>query len=202
MNVGSRRRVFLASASPRRRALAEAEGWDVVVVPPPERVERDAPPRAAAEPLEHYVTRLARAKGEAVAAALASTGAAGTVLACDTLGELDGAPLGKPGDRDDARRMLGLLSGRTHRVLTGVWLAELVANGGGPVRPREAVDESLLAMDPLDEAFIDWYLESGLWRGKAGACGFQDERLPLRLLAGSGSNVVGLPLELVRRMLG
>jgi len=200
MNQASRHRVFLASGSPRRRALAEAEGWDVVVVPPPEDVERDAPPRAAAEPLEHYVARLARAKGEAVAATLAAAGAAGTVLACDTLGELDGIPLGKPADREDARWMLGLLSGRTHRVLTGVWIAELVA-GDGPARLREAVDESLLEMDPLTDAFLEWYLESGLWRGKAGACGFQDERLPLRLLAGSGSNVVGLPLELVRRML-
>jgi len=200
MNQASRHRVFLASGSPRRRALAEAEGWDVVVVPPPEDVERDAPPRAAAEPLENYVARLARAKGEAVAATLAAAGAAGTVLACDTLGELDGIPLGKPADREDARRMLGLLSGRTHRVLTGVWLAELVA-GDGPARPRQAVVASLLEMDPLTDAFLEWYLDSGLWRGKAGACGFQDERLPLRLLAGSGSNVVGLPLELVRRML-
>ena len=200
MNQASRHRVFLASGSPRRRALAEAEGWDVVVVPPPEDVERDAPPRAAAEPLENYVARLARAKGEAVAATLAAAGAAGTVLACDTLGELDGIPLGKPADREDARRMLGLLSGRTHRVLTGVWIAELVA-GAAPARPRQAVDESLLEMDPLTDAFLEWYLESGLWRGKAGACGFQDERLPLRLLAGSGSNVVGLPLELVRQML-
>jgi len=200
MNQASRHRVFLASGSPRRRALAEAEGWDVVVVPPPEDVERDAPPRAAAEPLENYVARLARAKGEAVAATLAAAGAAGTVLACDTLGELDGIPLGKPADRDDARRMLGLLSGRTHRVLTGVWIAELVA-GAAPARTRQAVDESLLEMDPLTDAFLEWYLESGLWRGKAGACGFQDERLPLRLLAGSGSNVVGLPLELVRQML-
>ncbi len=200
MNQASRHRVFLASGSPRRRALAEAEGWNVVVVPPPEEVERDAPPRAAGEPLEHYVARLARAKGEAVAATLAAAGAAGTVLACDTLGELDGIPLGKPADREDARWMLGLLSGRTHRVLTGVWIAELVT-GNGPARLREAVDESLLEMDPLTDAFLEWYLESGLWRGKAGACGFQDERLPLRLLAGSGSNVVGLPLELVRRML-
>ena len=48
---------------------------------------------------------------------------------------------------------------------------------------------------------LEWYLESGMWQGKAGACGFQDERLPLRLVKGSGSNVVGLPLERIRTML-
>jgi septum formation protein len=201
MSQGSRRRVFLASGSPRRRQLAEAEGWDVVVVPPPDHVERNAPPPAPDEPLGHYVTRLARAKGEAVAAELAAAGGIGSILACDTIGELDGMPLGKPVDRDDARRMLGLLSGRTHRVLTGVWIAELVPHASAPVRRREAVDESLLEMEPLTDDVLDWYLDSGLWQGKAGACGFQDERLPLRLLAGSGSNVVGLPLELLRRLL-
>ena len=56
-------------------------------------------------------------------------------------------------------------------------------------------------MGELSDEFLDWYLDSGMWAGKAGACGFQDERLPLRLVAGSPSNVVGLPLELVREML-
>jgi septum formation protein len=56
-------------------------------------------------------------------------------------------------------------------------------------------------MDAFTPDFLDWYLASGLWRGKAGACGFQDERLPLRLLTGSPSNVVGLPVELIEQML-
>jgi septum formation protein len=56
-------------------------------------------------------------------------------------------------------------------------------------------------MAPLEGPLLDWYLESGMWQGKAGACGFQDERLPLRLVTGSSSNVVGLPLERVRTML-
>ena len=67
--------------------------------------------------------------------------------------------------------------------------------------PLEAVEESLLSMDPLGESLLEWYLDSGMWQGKAGACGFQDDRLPLHLTAGSGSNVVGLPLERVRAML-
>ena len=191
---------MLASGSPRRRALALAEGWDVRVVPPPEAIEAEAAPQAADEPLEAYVLRLARSKGQAVA----ELGIDGTILACDTLSEVDGVALGKPVDRDDARRMLTQLSGRVHRVLTGVWL------GGTPrqaiqntalLPSLEAVEESLLKMDTLEEPLLDWYLESGMWQGKAGACGFQDERLPLRLVRGSGSNVVGLPLERIRTML-
>ena len=60
----------------------------------------------------------------------------------------------------------------------------------------------LSKMEEYTWQFLEWYLDSGMWIGKAGACGFQDERLPLRLVTGSPSNVVGLPLELVREMLG
>jgi len=195
-----RRQIVLASGSPRRRDLALAEGWDVLVVPPPEAVEAEAAPQAADETLEAYVLRLARAKGQAVAA----MGIEGPILACDTLSEVDGAALGKPIDRNDARRMLTQLSGRVHRVLTGVWLGCLPAGGltsVGLLSPLEAVEESLLEMGPLEGALLDWYLDSGMWQGKAGACGFQDEHLPLRLVTGSSSNVVGLPLERVRTML-
>ncbi len=188
---------MLASGSARRREIAAAEGWDVAVVPPPESVEAGAAPRSADENLADYCLRLARAKGRAVADRIAH----GTILACDTLSEIDGEALGKPADRDDARRMLALLSGRRHRVLTGVWLCRRDAAAGTPERTLEAVEESLLVMHPLEPDLLDWYLDSGLWEGKAGACGFQDERLPLHLVAGSGSNVVGLPIERVRAML-
>ena len=191
---------MLASGSPRRRELANAEGWDVLVVPPPEAIEATAAPQGFEESLEAYVLRLARAKGQAVA----SLGIEGTILACDTLSEVDGEALGKPVDRDDARRMLTLLSGRVHRVLTGVWICRQQAAfpAGGPAQSLlEAVEESLLKMDPFEGSLLEWYLDSGMWQGKAGACGFQDERLPLRLVSGSGSNVVGLPLERVRAML-
>jgi len=191
-----RRQIVLASGSPRRRELAVTEGWEVLVMPPPEEIEATAAPRATDESLEAYVLRLARAKGEAVAA----LGVEGTIIACDTLSEVDDVFLGKPADRDDARRMLMLLSGRVHRVLTGVWLRP-DSGRSGPRRAVEAVEESLLEMGPLEGPLLDWYLESGMWRGKAGACGFQDERLPLRLVSGSGSNVVGLPLERIRLML-
>jgi septum formation protein len=92
--------------------------------------------------------------------------------------------------------MLRSLSGRVHRVVTGVCLWQRPE-----LDPIQADAESILDMGPLDEEFLRWYLDSGMWQGKAGACGYQDERLPLRVLAGSESNVVGLPLELVRHLL-
>jgi septum formation protein len=184
--------IILASRSPRRREIARAEGWAVRTIAPPEAAEADAAPRGPDESLRAYVRRLALAKAEAVAALVPT----GRILACDTLSEVDGLLLGKPRDRSDARRMLEALSGRVHRVVTGVCLWPR-PNG----QPRLADAESLLEMDPLEPPFLDWYLDSGLWQGKAGACGFQDERLPLRLVAGSPTNVVGLPVELVREML-
>jgi septum formation protein len=192
MGSESRRSIVLASRSPRRLELARGEGWLVTVVAADEAVEACQPPRGAAETLEAYVQRLARAKAEAVAA----TGVVGTLVACDTLSEVDGVVLGKPADRDAARRMLEALSGKRHRVLTGVCVWHRPDGD-----PRLAVAESLLEMGHLTEDFLEWYLASGLWMGKAGACGFQDERLPLAVLSGSPSNVVGLPLELLRHML-
>lgn len=183
---------MLASRSPRRLELAIREGWRVQVVEPPEEAEAEAAPRAETESLRAYVRRLAATKAEAVAA----TGVTGTILACDTLSEVDGVVLGKPVDQPDARRMLQALSGRSHRVVSGVCLWQ--CPGGEPCFGDA---ESVLEMSPLSDEFLEWYLDSGMWRGKAGACGFQDERLPLRLVSGSGSNVVGLPLELVREML-
>lgn len=183
---------MLASRSPRRLELATREGWQVEVVVPPEEAESQAPPRGPSETLPEFVSRLARAKAEAVAA----TGVTGTILACDTLSEVDGIPLGKPLDRGHARRMLEQLSGRVHRVVTGVCLWRRPE-----LEPLHASAESILEMGQLTPEFLDWYLDSGMWQGKAGACGYQDERLPLRVIEGSESNVVGLPLELVRDLL-
>jgi septum formation protein len=192
MEQESRRPIVLASRSPRRLELARGAGWNVTVVEPPETAEAGEPGRGPDEPLERYVLRLARAKASAVVAG----GTVGTILACDTVSEVDGVTLGKPADQEDARRMLTLLSGRRHRVLSGVCLWRC------PGAERlEAAVESVLEMDALEDELLRWYLDSGLWRGKAGACGFQDARLPLRLVSGSPSNVVGLPLETVEEML-
>jgi len=200
MPSASPRRIILASGSPRRAELARAEGWDVLIMAPPESAESAAARRGPAETLEAFVIRLAVAKARAVV----GLGASGIVLACDTLSEVDGLALGKPADAADAARMLRALSGRHHRVVTGVCLWEAAGPEAGPVAdapPRTAHAESTLFMPTLSEAFIAAYLATGLWEGKAGACGFQDGHVPLELVEGSPSNVVGLPLELVREML-
>jgi septum formation protein len=186
------RTILLASRSPRRLELARGRGWHVKVIPPAEAVEQDAPPRRATETVGDYAERLALAKAWAVARACGP----GTLLACDTLAELDGEPLGKPADRDDARRILRRLAGRVHRVVSGVCVWHRP-----DLQPLSGQAESILEMGPLPDDLLEWYLDSGLWQGKAGACGFQDERLPLRLLSGSPSNVVGLPLELLDDLL-
>jgi septum formation protein len=195
MPQASLHRIVLASGSPRRAELARSEGWDFVVVPPPEAAETEAAPRGPAESLEAFVTRLARAKAEAVIA----RGARGMILACDTLSEVEGVPLGKPADREDAQRMLRALSGRRHRVVSGVclWPSDDARQSCEPLTGHA---ESELVMPPLSESFISGYLDTGLWEGKAGACGFQDGHVPLELVSGSPSNVVGLPLELVRQL--
>lgn len=196
MSQESPRSLVLASRSPRRLQLATAEGWQVRVIVPPEEAESEAAPRGPDESLAQYVCRLAMAKARAVATGGLESPLEGTILACDTVAEVDGQILGKPADRADARRMLLDLSGCRHRVVSGVCLWR--QPGGEPLLGDA---ESLLEMGELSDEFLDWYLDSGMWAGKAGACGFQDERLPLKLVAGSPSNVVGLPLELVREML-
>lgn len=187
---------MLASGSPRRAELARDEGWNVEIMPPPESAETGAAPRGGDESLESFVIRLALAKAAAVIAA----GGRGIVLACDTLAEVDGEILGKPSDRDDARRMLTALSGRLHRVVSGVCVWP-VTGSGQPSEPVTGSAVSELSMRALSEDFLAEYLETGLWQGKAGACGFQDGHIPLDLVSGSPSNVVGLPLELVRAIL-
>lgn len=185
----SPRTIVLASRSPRRRALAESEGWIVRVVEPPEEAEAAEGPIRPGESLGDYVVRLAWAKARAVAAEVPE----GLLVACDTVSEVAGEILGKPADEADARRMLERLSGRRHRVMTGICVWPRPEG-----EPVFAATESELEMKPLSRDLIDGYLASGLWRGKAGACGYQDEAIPLELRAGSGSNVVGLPLETLR----
>jgi septum formation protein len=186
---------MLASGSPRRADLARGEGWNVTIVPPPERAEAGEAPKNDRESLEAFAVRLAVAK----AAAVISDCSHGLVLACDTIAEVGGMPLGKPADRNHARRMLMALSGRPHRVVSGVCLWPSIV-GGIRQEPITGHAVSELLMSTLTEKFMNDYLDTELWKGKAGACGFQDGLIPLALVSGSPSNVVGLPLELVRTM--
>jgi len=212
-------RIILASQSPRRRELASAAGWDVIVAPPPEHVEAEAEPRGRSETISDFVTRLAHAKAAAVASSLVPDSPATQhriVLACDTLGELDGVALGKPRNQAEAASMIRKLSGRLHRVLTGVslWIptdqspsspsptaGEPSTNLASSFTVLNAVAESSVFMEPVSRAAIEAYLLTEAWRGKAGSCGLQDGLLPLRLASGTADTVVGLPVPLVERLI-
>jgi septum formation protein len=118
------------------------------------------------------------------------------ILACDTLAELDGQVLGKPDNMDHARRMLTMLRGREHRVLSGICLWNIPAG-----EPDLRVAVTRLRMDDISDADLEEYLETGKWEGKAGSFGYQDGWDWLHVLEGSESNVVGLPMEMLKEML-
>ena len=182
-------RLILASRSPRRRELLAEFGYQFDVIPPSEASE-DAPCRG--ESPREFVARMARQK----AADVAGRVDAGWVLGCDTVAECDGRILGKPDDENHARAMLQTLSGREHRVFSGLCLWK-VPDGNPVVR----VAVTLLRMDRLSDEQLDEYLAGGRWKGKAGAFGYQDRLGWVHVSEGSASNVVGLPMELLAEML-
>jgi septum formation protein len=110
--------------------------------------------------------------------------------------ECGGRILGKPADEADARRMLETLSGREHRVLSGLCLWPLPDG-----QPAVRVALTTLRMDRLTPEQLDAYLAGDQWEGKAGAFGYQDGLDWVHVVAGSESNVVGLPLELLAEMI-
>lgn len=175
--------------------LLEQAGYVFHVQPPHPQAEcgictRETPPETAA--------RLARQKAADVAgnAAAAGIDPGALIVACDTLVECVGQVPGKPRDRAHARTMLELLSGREHHVYSGLCIWPQDGR-----QPRVEVARTTLRMDPLDEAQISEYLDSGQWEGKAGAFGYQDRVGWLHIVDGSESNVIGLPLELLAALL-
>jgi septum formation protein len=183
------RLLVLASTSPRRRELLKEAGYDFQIVAPSELAECGV---CSGETPPELVARLAYQKAADVATRVGPS----LIVACDTVAECQGQVLGKPRDEQHARAMLMLLSGREHRVYSGLCLWS-VPNG----EPHVEVDRTTLRMDPLSPEQIDDYLATGLWEGKAGAFGFQDGFDWLQIVEGSESNVVGLPLELLGRMM-
>lgn len=171
-------RLLLASASPRRADLLRAAGYEFDVLPAD--VDESVLP---GEKPEAYVRRVAEAK----AAAVASKAGGRIVLAADTVVVVDGRILGKPVDDAEAVRMLRLLSGRRHEVMTAITL-----NG------ECVVETSAVELADLAAAEIDWYVATGEPRDKAGAYAIQGlaSRFVTRI-EGSYSNVVGLPVALV-----
>ncbi len=180
--------LILASSSPRRRELLGHFGMDFAVRVP--AVDESLLPNE--DPVSH-VRRLAQAK----AAKVAEEEAEGLVVGADTIVVLDGEIIGKPEDREDAIRMLSALAGRTHRVYTGVAVTALPSGA-----TRTIVVCSRVTMAPIGEAEIRRYVEGGEPLDKAGAYAVQGEgKKYVTEVRGSFTNVVGLPLQALYRLL-
>lgn len=191
--------LILASASPRRRQLLEQVGYKFEVHPA--HIPED--PLAGEEPIA-YVTRLARQKAEAVYRELSTTDQIGeksrldgksVVLGADTTVTVDELILAKPEDAADAARMLRLLSGRTHRVVTGVALVSAE-------RAEVAAEVTAVQFLPISEADIAAYVATGEPMDKAGAYAIQGRAARwIPRIDGCYFNVMGLPLALVCSLL-
>ena len=177
--------LILASGSPRRAQLLREAGYRFAVVvsgidePGPEGFSSPAA----------FVSHVAWLKAHAVREDNPPRGL--PILAADTAAVAAGQILGKPDDRDDARRILSVLSGTDHETMTGVCLSL-------PDSPvcLLAVETTRVRMKPLEDGELEAYLDTGLWEGKAGAYGIQDHDDPfVTAIDGSWTNVVGLPME-------
>ena len=179
--------VVLASASPRRRELLEIAGivFEVVVSPAEEIHDASMPPETLCE-------LNAALKAEAVAEVRPDA----TVIGADTLVFIDGEPLGKPTDIEEARAMLRRLAGRTHQVCTGV----CVIFPGGETRMFH--DTTEVDFLPLDDDRIDAYFDLVNPFDKAGAYGIQEHGgMIVSGIRGSFENVMGLPVAMVVEVL-
>ena len=180
--------LVLASASPRRSELLTSAGFRFSIDP----ADVDESPHPGENPRD-YVRRIARDKGRVVAIRCRDSGA--VVLAADTTVVVDGEILAKPENDLEAIGMLQRLAGRVHDVFTGV-----VVRAGD--RELDEVVQTRVRLLPLNMDEINWYVNSGEPWGKAGAYGIQGRAARfIDWIEGSWSNVVGLPVATVYRLL-
>ena len=178
-------KLILASGSPRRAEILTSVGWEFTKIVP-DIDESEVP----GESPEDYVQRLAREKAEAVA----RKNNEGVILAADTTVVIDDQIIGKPVDMEDARRMLRLLSGKGHEVLTGV---AVLVDGD----MRIGLQRTGVKFAELTEAEVNFLAEMGDPLDKAGAYAVQAQAaLFIEGIEGDYWNVVGLPISLVYRL--
>jgi septum formation protein len=182
-------RLTLASGSPARRDLLARAGYPFEVRP----AHVEEPTGEGVTDIRAYVQQVAWMKAAAVAPQVAD----GVVLAADTVGWLDGRVIGKPADEADARRILRALAGREHELWTGVCLWR---------RPDDVQlawqEVSRVAFKAVTEAELDAYLATRTWQGCSGAYAIQEHDDPfVRVVGGSTSNVIGLPMETTQTLL-
>jgi septum formation protein len=183
-------KLLLASGSPRRAEILRAVGWPFEALAT--HIDETLTP---GENAETAVERLALEKAEAAAKREASA----LVLGADTAVVVDSEILGKPRDDEDARRMLRVLSGKWHDVLTGVALLR----SGNDGRRAISHERTRVRFCRLSDAEIDWYVRSGEPADKAGAYAIQGRgALFIEEIRGDYWNVVGLPVCLVYKLAG
>jgi septum formation protein len=177
--------IILASGSPRRRELLAKVKMPVKVIPP--EIIEDL---ASFSSVPDLVTGLARKKVEAILE-LFKTESPRWVLGLDTVVEVEGRVLGKPSGPDEAESMLRQLSGRVHRVYSGI---ALLVDRAKPIEVQSVCTE--VKFKEMDANELRFYLETGEWAGAAGAYRIQERgAFFVEWIRGSYSNVVGLPLE-------
>jgi septum formation protein len=182
-------RLILASGSPARRDLLQEAGYRFDVLP----ADIEEPSGVGVQDIRAFVQDVAWRKAATVAPRVAD----GIVVAADTVGWLKGQVIGKPADEADARRILTALGGTEHELWTGVVLWRR------PDDVQVAWQEcSRVAFKRLTAAELDAYLATRTWQGCSGAYAIQGADDPyVRVVHGSPSNVVGLPLETLARIL-
>jgi septum formation protein len=188
-------RLILASASPARRDLLSRAGYEFEVLP----ANIAEPSGTNYNDVRDFVQHTAWLKAAAVARRLQpdSSGRPALVLSADTVGWLDGQVIGKPADRDGARRILRQLSGREHELWTGVCLWQ--RPGDWQVAWQEV---SRVLMRRMSDSELETYLDSRQWEGCSGAYAIQESNDPyIELREGSLTNVIGLPMENLTRIL-
>ncbi len=184
-------KLVLASSSPRRAALLRQVGADFVVRAPgtDETLSGPVPP-------EKLAVGLARRKALSVFKSLGRRYSDRVILAADTVVSYRHHLMGKPAGPAEARRMLGILSGRTHQVITGVCV---IGSDGGMAKGYEVSSVKFRRLSPET---IEWYLATGEPMDKAGAYGIQGRgALLVARVEGCYFNIVGLPLALLDRLL-
>lgn len=181
---------ILASASPRRKEMLSRLGLQFRTDPS----GFDEPTRTPSETPSGYALRMARMKAKAVAGRHGSA----LIIAADTIVVVGEDILGKPANDLEARRMIRRLSGCWHEVITGICIFDCARN-----RLKSASSLTRVHFRRLSAAEIDWYIQTGEYRDKAGAYGVQGyASLFIDRIEGCYFNIVGFPISLFEKMCG
>ncbi|MFW5771139.1 MAG: Maf family protein [Spirochaetota bacterium] len=186
-------KILLGSSSPRRLEILSMFFQDITVISP--HIDESILPGES--PREH-VTRLALQKSMSIDKVLACNKEKALLITSDTIVSIENEILGKPSGHDDAIQMLTQLSGKTHKVISGVTLA---FRHMGDIRRITGSESTDVIFNPLDHSRIEKYLSLIHYRDKAGSYAIQDHGdIIIREINGSYSNVIGFPLRLFWKM--